>query len=338
MSHEPKLTVFTIRLKPVKKNVENSNRFLFKNLIGETNSSELEDSYIYTELFRKFIHSLDTPEMYSEPNSKKCMTANQVDIEDPDVNPNILIHSEKGIIEGKVEGGTYGKKRKKTSTIDKSNKDNVNEGDAITDDFYFLLYMPLQSNKIVLMLQSYSDDRIDSVMKKFCHDFFSFKSVFHKPEITRFVPQAIIHDFKKESTVSSIMFSTEIAGETLLESTQITNGKNYNVTVRVTPTKKDFTIDEFNEVINPIQKTFFTRLLTLGDFTKRKGTLKDSTTDKTSPFDLGSSFDIQPIILLSKYIEINHDETDFIRIKNYCLFLLEDIKKEIYTQYAVQER
>lgn len=338
MTHEPKLTAYTIRIKPVNESVENSNRWLFRNLINEANQNELTDSFLFTEIFRLFISSLDTPEMYSETTSKKCMTANQQNIEDPSVNPNILLHSQQFIIEGKVEGGSYGRKRNKTSTVDKSNKTDVSERDAITEDFYFLLYCPLQSNKSTLFLQSYTDDSIDSVMKKFWLNFFSCQGSFNQPIVKRFVPISIIEDFKTNATVSGLTFTTDIPGETLLESTSTQTTRNFKVTVKITPTGEDLSINEFEQTIEPLQQTFFTRLMHLGQFVKKKGTLRDTTTNKTSPFDLGSSFEIQPSILLSKYINIVGDESDFERIKSYCFTLLESVKPEIYIQNAIQER
>lgn len=338
MSHEPKLTAYTIQLKPSNSGVENTNRWLFRNLIGEANQNALTDSFLITEVFRKFIAALDTPAMYSDATSKKCMTANQPNIADPNVNANIILHSRQFVIEGVVEGGSYGRKRNKTSTINKAIKSDVSERDAITEDFYFFLYCPPQSNKSTLFLQSYSGDTIDGVMKKFWLNFFSFAGVFNQPSIRRFVPIAIVEDFKTNATVSGLTFSTDIPGQTLLESTSTQTTRNFKVTVKITPTDEDLSIDEFEQTIEPIQHTFFTRLMNLGQFVKKKGTLRDSVTQKTSPFDLGSSFEIQPSILLSKYITINEDESDFIRIKEYCFQLLESVKPEIYVQNAIQER
>jgi hypothetical protein len=338
MTHEPRLTVYTINLKPKSKKTENSNRWLFRNIINEINQDTLEDSYIITELFRKFISALDRPEMYSDTNSQKCMTANQPDIESPDVNPNIILHSDQCIIEGKVEGGSYGRKRKKTSTLNKMVKSDVNEKDAITEDFYFLLYMPIQSNKSTLLIQSYNDDSIDSVMKKFWQNFFSHPSLFDRPSIKRFVPSNIIEDFKTDSTVSSLTFTTDVPGETLLESTSTTSSRHFKVTVKITPIENDLSINEFEETATSLQDTLFTRLMNLGQFTKKKGTLRDTATNKTTPFDLGTSFEIQPSILLSKYITISGDDSDFEKIREYCFNLLDTIKPEIYIQHAVQER
>jgi hypothetical protein len=341
MAHDPILSVYTIKLSPIKSKkvcVENSNRFLFKNKIGQPNEDNLTDSFVITELFAKFIQALDTNEMYTDSVSQKCMTANQLNIEDENVNANIVLHSDHCIIEGRVEGGTFGRKRNKTSTIDKTIKSEVNEGDAITEDFYFLLYSPLQSNKSTLFLQSYSDDSIDNVMKKFWKNFFSVPALFNQPSINRFFPASIIEDFKTDATVSSLTFTTDVPGETLLANTRNEMPHNYRVTVKITPIDSELTYDEFDNAIEPIKNTLFTRLLHLGQFTKKKGTLKDSSTNKTSEFDLASSFEIKPSILLSKYITIEQNESDFERIKDYCFSLLESIKPEIYIEYAVQER
>ena len=338
MAHEPKLTAYTLRLKPINETVENSNRCLFRSLINEANQNVLADSFIMAEIFRHFISALDTPQMYSDTDNKKCMTANQSNIESSEVNPNIILHSQQFIIEGKVEGGSYGRKRNRTSTIDKSNKSNVDERDAITEDFYFFLYCPLQSNKSILFLQSYSDDTIDSVMKKFWLNFFSLNGVFNHPIIKRFVPNAIVEDFKSNATVSELSFTTDIPGTTLLDSVSTEVTRNFKVTVKITPTDEDFSLEEYQQTIVPIQQTLFTRVMHLGQFLKKKGTLRDTTTNKTSHFDLGTSFEIQPSILLSKYITINGDDTDFERIKDYCFRLLEDVKPEIYVQDAIQDR
>lgn len=337
MAHEPKLTVYTISIKPVSNDIEKTNRCLIRNIIGEANDNELIDSYIIGELFRKFIAALDTPEMFSDTKTKRCMTANQPNIEDPNVNPNIVLHTQQCIIEGVIEGGAYGRKRNKTSILDKSEKSNVNERDAITEDFYFLIYFPLQSHKMTLLIQSYSDDSIDGVMKKFWQNFFSYPTKFHQPTLKRFVPLAIIEDFKENATVCGLTFITEIPGETLLAGHTQTN-RNYKITVQVTPTGEGISLEEFEQIIVPIQNTFFDRILKLGQFTRKKGTLKDTSTQVKSPFDLGTSFEIQPSILLSKYITINNSEEDFPRIRTYCFRLLENIKYEIYLENAVQER
>jgi hypothetical protein len=338
MPHEPRLTVYTLEIKPSSANIERSNRFLCKCLTKQVNEKGITDSVLFLDLFKKFISDIDNPEMYSDPVTKKCMTANQAGINDNNLNANIHPHSENFIIEGKVEGGNYGKRRKKTSTLNKSINSVVEEKDAITDDFYFMLYIPFGSYKITLFLQSYTDESIDSVMKKFWTNFFTVQNYFETPKIKRFIPKSIIEDFKKKSTVNSLTFSTDIAGETLLGSTYKNVSKHYKITIQIKPTKDDLTIDEYEKTVPKIKETFFTKLMTLGQFKNQKGSLRDSITNKTSSFDLATSFDVKPSILLSKYITLKNDESDFERIKQYCFKLLEVLKTEIYNTDAIKER
>ncbi|MBT0560463.1 hypothetical protein J5308_07060 [Riemerella anatipestifer] len=297
----------------------------------------MEDSFIFLEICSKFIRTLDTEQMYSDESTKKSMTANQLDIENDDINTNIRFHSTSYIIEGIVEGGAYGKKRRKTSTTNKHLKSEVTERDAITDDFYFLIYTPLESDKSILLIQSYTDDNIDSVMKKFWKNFLTHPSLFRQPSITKYIPKNIIEDFKNGATISNLTYSTEIPSTSLLGSSIDFQTRNFKVTVKIEPTKDGITYSEFDEIITPIENSMF-KNLRLGVFNKKKGALKDNETGKSSPFQLDNNFAIKPSIILSKYITINHDDSDFIRIKDYCFEILENIKQEVYPRNAVQER
>lgn len=336
MPHEPKLTVYIVTLTPASNNIPwNTNRWLFRNLIGQANTNPLTDHQLMDAVFRKFIRDLDTPTMYSDTTSKKCMTANH-SFNGNTVNQNISLHSSNFVIEGKVEGGTFGRKRNKTSILDKSDRSVVSERDAITEDFYFLFYSPLASNKCILMLQSYSDDTIDTVMKKFWKNFLSFSTVFNQPTVSKYIPPSIIKDFKRDSKVSSFTYTTDVPGATLLEAPTTSNPRSYKVTIKITP-NDDLTIEEFENTAESLNNTNFSGLA-LGQFAKRRGQLKDISTHKVSPFELDSNFEVAPVIFLPKYIEINGDDSDFPRIKDFCFSLLQTIRPEIYPQDAVRER
>lgn len=338
MTHSPKLTAYVIRLRPENDKVEATNRTVFSTLGKLEKKAHQTDSFLFLEMFREFIAALDTQSMYSEPRSKKCMTANQPNIEDPTVNPNIHPHSEQYIVEGVVEGGGYGKKRKKTSTLDKSKRSDVEEDDAITSDFYFFIYSPPFSDKSVLFVQSYTDDTIDAVMKSFWQNFYTLPGVFGKPRLERFIPESIIEKFKHNSTVSGMVFTTEVPGRTLHSKTQKRDRK-FKVEIKITPTKEDLTVNEYDEIVGPIQDSLFASRLKLGTFISRKGRLRDQITKRTSSFDIANGFeDIRPTILLSKFIDIDGTEQDFDRIRKFCFSLLEEVKAEVYPSHAVQER
>ncbi len=337
MAHDPKLNVYTIQLKASNNSPYNNNRWLFRHKINQANTTPLTEGFIMAEIFAKVIQQLDAPEMYADDVNKKCMTANQPNINDNNVNPNIILHSEQKIIEGKIEGGTYGRKRNKTSTINKAEKSRVQERDAITEDFYFLLYTPFNSSKSVLMIQSFTDDTIDSVMKKFWQNFFSFPTDFNHPKIERYIPNSIINDIKNNSTISSLSFTTEVLGQTLLEDPIIQEDHEFVVKVEIKPLRNELTVEEYTGIIDRIIHKV-QRFLPQNAFNRRTGTLRDRATDRNSQFEIGTDFDIHPTIYLSKHIELTGQESDFDRIRDFCFRLLEEIKTEIYPQHAVQER
>ncbi len=338
MAHEPKLTVFTLTLKPIDKTIPNTNRQLFKHLTNQTHiaDNELQNSVLFMDVFRAFISKLDTPEMYKDEKNKKTMTANQPNIEDGDVEPNIIPDSGRFIIHGVVEGGNYGQKKKRTDTRNKADKSEVNTNHAITDDFYFLIYLPPGSTKSILMIQSFTDETIDSVVKRFWEDFLQFPTKFDSPRIKKYIPPAIIDDFKQNTMITKLGYSTTITSESLLDPALQIEDKNFKVTITIEPVE-DMTIEEFEESKISISNKEFARK-TLGRFSKKKATLKDITTGKPCSFELESDYEIKPTIFLKKYINFPNNEINYTLIKEYCLDLLEnEIKPQLFPEYAIQE-
>jgi len=80
MSHDPKLNVYKIILNKEDSAPFSSNKWLFKHKIGKGTTDKLEDNFLMAEAFRLFIKALDTPEMFTDTASRKCMTANQANI------------------------------------------------------------------------------------------------------------------------------------------------------------------------------------------------------------------------------------------------------------------
>ena len=337
MIHSPKLSAFIIRLQPENASIAATNRALFRSLTGKGANEDVMDSFLFLELFKKFITELDTQSMYSDPKSKKCMTANQPNIEEEHIKQNITPHQEKYVIEGKVEGGSYGKKRKKTSTKDKTINSDVSVDDAITSDFYFFLYAPPFSDKSVLFIQSYTDETIDTVMRVFWQSLFTVPDVFKKPKVVKYIPPSIIDKFKNNCTISMLQFATEVPAKTLFGRMKVQENR-FKVEIKISPVGEDFSVDEYNRIIDPIQQNSFARKLRLLDFRKRKGNLRDQTTSKTSQFEISSELEVRPIIQLSKFVRIEDNEGDFDRIRDFCFELLDEVKLQIYPSDGVQVR
>jgi len=335
MSHEPKLTVYTIKLKPLDNSLQNSNRQLFRQKTGQADN-EVQDSVLFMDFFKLFLKEFESPEMYKHEASNKSMTFYQRDIDQNDVDTNVHANTSKFTISGVVEGGPYGRKKNKTDSGNKADKTPVKETDAITDDFYFCIYLPPESNKSILIIQSLIGDSIDSVIKDFWQKFLQHEGFFDTTAPTRYVPQAIIDDFKREIAVSSLTYTTTVAGQTLLDPAIDLQDKNFKITVKIEPLG-DMSVAEFEaakESINDKQ-VGTTRL---GGFRLKRASLKDTTSGKKSPFQLDSDYDVHPVIFLKKYIEFPNDILDFGLVAQYSENLLEKIlKPALYPQHAVIE-
>lgn len=332
MPHELKLSTYILRLSPTNKKTENINRTLFEAISGEKGH---EDTSLFLSFFQRFIKSIDTEEMFSDDHSKKCFTAYQPDIEDNDTEPNINVHMHSYIIEGLIEGGLFGRKRSKTSISNKNLKSDVREEDAITDHFYFLLFTPPHSNKSILFVQSYTDITIDTVVKKFFEFLFTYPSVFYKPKLQKYIPKSFIEKFKKGASISELTFTEDIVGETLLDESFTENDQRFKITIKIEPVDENLSYNALENRLHSLAKTVFQKI-PLGSFSSKKGTLK-SEKGRTTRFDIDSDFEIQPSILLSDYIELIGEDSDFKKIKDFCLEVLEEVKQEIYHDYAVQE-
>jgi len=335
MAHEPKLSVYLITLTPYKEAINNSTRTLCRHIINQLEDKDDKtpaDSYIFLEFFRVFIQRLDTPEMYKDAKNKKSMTTYQQNITDQNVDTNIKLDSDAFTIKGILKGGSYGRQRKKTSIENKNVEDAVGEKDAITDDFYFMVYMPLNSNVITLMVQSYTDETIDSVVKDFWEDLLAVDKAFFKPKIKRFVPKAIINDFKQNAAISNLTFSEVVKGETLLEDSIKNVEKEFKITISLDAVGNDMDMEEFESAKKSLAELIFGSWGKLKSYKNKKAVLKDISTNKTTSFEMESDFDIQPVIYLDKYL----NGFSFEKVDDYCSKLLEnEIKPQIYPADAI---
>lgn len=337
MAYEPKLTIYTIKLKPLNDNLQNSNRELFRQKTGQANANGVADSVLFMDFFRLFLQRFESPEMYKHEASSKSMTFYQADIEDNDVDTNVHANTARFTISGVVEGGPYGRKRNKTDSGNKADRSPVNENHAITDSFYFCIYMPPESNKSVLMVQSLTGESIDSVVKDFWKNFLRHDGAFDTTNPTTHVPQSIIDIFKEDTAVSALSYTTVVTGQTLLAPAINLQDKNFKVVVRIEPLG-DMTIEQFEAAKADLDdKMVGTNRL--GGFRIRRAALKDNSSGKKSPFQMDSDYEVKPVIFLRKHINFPDGVFSFPLVAKYCEDLLENtLKPDLYAQHAIIER
>lgn len=102
MAIEPKLNVYQIQVIS-KDDKDKSNRLLFKYITKQATDSNVKDESLILDLLKYLLKALDNKEMFSDPKSRKTMTANQANIADSNVNASIIPYSEQFIIDGTLE-------------------------------------------------------------------------------------------------------------------------------------------------------------------------------------------------------------------------------------------
>lgn len=327
----PKLEVFKIKLQSQK---SPSFQRLFSSTIYE------DDSIVFLDSFKKFITEIDKQAFYKDDKRKKAFTAYDT-TKTEHTDASIVPHGEKCIIEGTIEGGKWGKKRKKSTIGDKNSKEDFNEDDIIIDKFYFFIHTPLDSDIGILMMQSYASDSVTDIFSKFLSDFYSHSQREFKPsKIERFYPKNIIDEFEQDSEVKKFTFSTNILVANIGSGDIGEKGHSFSVKIEA--------IADENIKRSELSKwlgTLTGGIVEIGktkkaikDFEKGKVYLQNSKTKKQSPFEIAKNFQIKPVIYLNDKVDIDKNgNINYKQLKTYCMQLLDSIKPEVYPIKKIRE-
>jgi hypothetical protein len=330
MAFVPKLEVFKIRL------VSDGNS-TFKNLFHTDANQSAKD--IMFLILKKLFKELDSKQYHRNEKTKKALTSRNGHGE----YKMIEIDPDRNVIYGKIEGGPFGIEKIKSDINDREIRDPVKKNNVITVEFFFLLYTPLRSNTAILMVQSYSSESITNLLVNLIRNLFQSKQrKFKRAKGERYVPECIKQDFREKAAIKKLKFSTDYVIGYLTE-----DGND------VETRQEEFVISIEAESKNEIEKDNLQKLLELfrngilqigrnpkelKDFTKpSKGTLKNMETNHSSPFVIGTNFDIKPAIYLGEKISTNDGIPDWKELEKYCFALLPEIVKEVYPNYKINE-
>ena len=337
MSHNPKLEVYQIWLRPLNEGDITFRDYFTDTLPSKDSLKDSENSFLFLEFFRNFIKCIDTDEFISNNKKKKAFTAYDTRPIGT-VEPTIIPHSERFIIEGTIEGGRFGQRRNKSSIDNKIKKEDVTKKDIILDKFYFCLYTPLNSDLGILFIHSYSTDSISDIFVDFIGTLFTKQGLYKKALIERFVPKRIVEEFKEHSEVKKFTFSTRFVFDQLTNEPIIEDPEEFLIKIELV-SKKGLKKGSLKYWTSSIGAKLFNNKK-LQEFQNGKVYLQDLQTKKESPFDITSDFEIKPIIYLNDRISVDEDGIpNFDELKEYCFTLLEkEIIPEMYHLNAVSER
>lgn len=319
MAHNPKLQVFRIDLKPKAKNETACFRDILAKKLNTTGSDT--DTDFWNLYWKDFVKSIDT-EFIRDEKTKKAFTLYN------NTEKNVVAsHYDEFVLEGIIKGGKYNIERDVAKIDNKDDVEKIEKGDIILDQFYFLLYTPLNSTKGLLLLQTYTEDSIYSVFSNFLVSFFRNASDYFDLKMESFVPAKIREEYQKTAKLKGFSFTKRElignVGEGVVEDLE-----EFDITIKITP-KQNSSVSKIKSMlakISPIKfnerelEQFAARVYLAGD--KEKGAYYDLEKDIES---------IKPTIYLENRISVSSITglPDFGELKTFCFELLKSINNEL---------
>ena len=317
MSHNPKLNVYTLRIKP-KENVSKTFRDLIKLKFSISSS---EDNEIFRQYFEIIKNEIGNDTFREDKNNKKVLGVTDSYVP---IRPHNNTY-----IDGVIEGGKYGIKREYANTENKQDKRIITEKDAVLDKYYFLLYTPLNATLGFLLIQSYTEETIQDSLKVFIKNFFQDPNYF-KISIEPYVPENIIEKYIETSHIKMFRFTRRIQlSESLRNNVQIESNE-FEVEINIKPLNTNLKpgTEYTDKILKELEKKEFDNIqLREG---KGKAYIEDRKGKKAN-FNIEQEFKrIKPTIYLEEE-GITTDSSglpDFRQVREYCTNLLSELIEE----------
>lgn len=332
MAYNPKLSVYIITLRPKK----DGKKKTFRDFLCEKYStvSAASDAELLERLFQSFVNQIGEEEFYKDDKTKKV-----IGIDDSQSLP-LTLSSNNWLIDGVIEGGKYGILREYADTEKKAEKKVILPTNAVLDKYYLLLNPILNDSYAILLVQSYTEESIQSSVNTLVQDLFGGIHSFYKPNVEPFVPKRLKDKYQDSAVVRMFSFTTPLPLSDSLRDTIPEANQEFEVEVRIKPKGKAMSInsDGTKEVINAYgAKMVDGKVLSEGE---GKIYMADAL-GRNANYDIAKEIQsIRPTIYLSDE-GISSDPIsglpDFQAIKTYCHNLLPEIKAECNINHDIDE-
>lgn len=333
MSHNPKLNVYTLQLNPQDDSVQTF-RDLFKCKYNK--DASVSDNELFKKYFEDFVNGIGDKDFRKDSKNKKVIgKVNSSSVSVP------LRPTNDACIDGVIEGGKYGIRREFADTNDKSHKNIISENNAVLDQYYIMVYTPLNSQFGFLLIQSYTEETVQDSIKNFIRTFFSCENNFYNIRIEPYVPQKVIEKYMNASKISMFGFTTKTSLSESLRNDKQIKGQTFEVEIRIKPLESSINpySEEASQIFDAIsEKVFDGRQLKEG---QGKAYVID---DKKRRAHYDMERDLKENVRPTIYLEdagVTCDENtgipDFKAIQTYCVEILEEIKQEFNKQTEIHE-
>lgn len=314
-----RLEVFTIALKP--ETEYESNRFddLISNITGVDNSKNL-----FNEFYQRFINHIDLG--YTEIRNKAFTLTTNSDEYDIDI-PN---HTFWGIL----KGGPKGNGKTKSPVADRDTEEDLS-GDIINDKYFFYIHFPLNSDKGYLFFQIYGGESIRKEFIQHITDLFKIRGLYKKAECTPILPNSVRDGFKNNSKIVEMSYITNTLSSSLTDNTEFSNlCSKYKIEISIKPTGDDAIIPQKIPLMSRVLNSLNFNGVPLSTSTKKKVSLQNLASKKTSTYVLDTN-DVMPRIYLQGQVPMDiYGTPNFANLKIFCDELLRELIAGEYTRIA----
>ena len=310
-----KLSIYTIALRDSDKN-DATFQSLHKTIAGSNDMSKAE---LFSIVKDKFLKSFSDKFVLNYEKTKGIAIRQINTI--PTMN----------IIDGMMIGGSTGIEQEvyKTSSSEER-QDTIAEDEVTALPYYFKIWMPYDSNLGVVMIQSYTETGVVSLVLAKIKDFFKSYDFFVLD--SRFVDKEYKDHFKKHSIVDKLVLAkTHLSSEARGALNQMfADFEGLKVEIKLTGF--NVSIDEFWQQIN-CQKPLDVDLSEFEMDEKENydviATYKDIS-GKQSQARLSKNFDIIPTIILDATLkETGKEYPNYEKIQTHTNSILTKVKQEI---------
>ncbi len=281
---------------------------------------------LFMSLFQKILTTFDS-QVNAYESLKKGVSIYHAD--DVEANTILSVATNQKIIEGFVDGGYYGLRRK-MSNMDKSEQTEITINKIVTDRYYVYMYFPFTHNVGVLMIEKRGNLTVSKVICKV------LESVFHndvgiKSKVVRFLPSQMVQEFRDGAVIDQMTYSRQISSAVMGEGV-IDEEEMYDVTIQIKPRNEEYSYNRLNVLMDKVNAMSFSVLghqFSLGDFATKKGKLRSEGSASHPTFNVEED----TIRVVKNIPEEFYGEDDSVnrnQIKTFCQELLRQVSTDVY--------
>ena len=241
--------------------------YTFRNFAKEYCFEGAEDdpseNVLFTSLFQKILTTFDSRINVYESLKKGVSIYHADDVE---ANRILSIAADQKVIEGFVDGGYYGLRRK-MSNMDKSEQTEITINKIVTDRYYVYMYFPFTHNVGVLMIEKRGNLTVSKVVCKVLESVFR-NDVGIRCKVERFLPSQMVQDFLNGAVIDQMTYSRQVSSAVMGEGL-VNDGDTYDVSIQIKPRSEEYSynrLDALMTKVNEMSFSVFGRRFNLGDF------------------------------------------------------------------------